>query len=109
MTINYNRTGNWNHNHQPIIGMLFEMGVNLVKMSRFRFNLDGLIQFLGPNSTNLYYVDGEIYLRLSLTWFYTRHLGQLFCGFLINLLFTFFTGCFAKLAHQIIKTAKISI
>ena len=50
--------------------------------------------------TNLCEADVAIYLRLSLSWFYNRHFGQLFCAFLKNLLFTFFTRCFAKLAHQ---------
>ena len=46
-------------------------------------------------------VDVAINLRLSLPWFYNRHFGQLFCTFLRNLLFTFLTRCFVKLAHPI--------
>ena len=34
-------------------------------------------------------LKGGTHLRLSLSWFYKRHLGQLFCPFLRNLLFTF--------------------
>ena len=52
-----------------------------------------LIHFHGHLScvhiTNLYKVDVAIYLRLSLSWLYRRHLVQLLCLFLRNLLFTF--------------------